>query len=218
MQKLISAVLLRERVLIFLDMVTGLRRGELAGLKWADIDFLKLQIDVSRSVVDQHVGRCKTEISQKPVPIDEYIAADLLEWYRQTPYHAPTDWVFATDSNRAGGKRGKQPLWLCKGDGLSHPTDGARKLGIQKRIGWHTFRRTYSSILKDNGEDVKVVQELLRHASAKMTLDVYAQALTLDQAGGATQGRVDDPGEISAPFARKWMDQGQKETGVRLTT
>jgi integrase len=54
----------------------------------------------------------------------------------------------------------------------------ARKLGIQKRIGWHTFRRTYSSILKDNGEDVKVVQELLRHASTKVTLDVYAQALT----------------------------------------
>ena len=54
----------------------------------------------------------------------------------------------------------------------------SRKLGITKRIGWHTFRRTYSSILQDNGEDVKVVQELLRHASTKVTLDVYAQALT----------------------------------------
>lgn len=102
MQKLISAVRLRERVLIFLDMVTGLRRGELAGLKWSDVDFLNLQINVSRSVVDRHVGKCKTEVSQKPVPIDEYIAADLLEWYRHTPYHAPADWVFATDSNRAG--------------------------------------------------------------------------------------------------------------------
>jgi hypothetical protein len=38
----------------------------------------------------------------------------------------------------------------------------AKKLGITKRIGWHTFRRTYSSILQGNGEDVKVVQELLR--------------------------------------------------------
>jgi integrase len=54
----------------------------------------------------------------------------------------------------------------------------AKKLGITKRISWHTFRRTYSSILQDNGEDVKVVQELLRHASTKVTLDVYAQALT----------------------------------------
>ena len=177
MQKLIAAVRLRERVLLFLDMVTGLRRGELAGLKWEDVDFLNLQINVNRSVVDQHVGKCKTEVSQKPVPIDEYIAADLLEWYRQTPYHAPTDWVFATDSNRAGAKRGKQPLWLCKVMGY-HIQPMARKLGITKRIGWHTFRRTYSSILQDNGEDVKVVQELLRHASTKVTLDVYAQALT----------------------------------------
>lgn len=63
------------RVLIFLDMVTGLRRGEPARLKWAYIDFLNLQINVSRSVVDQHVGKYKTEVSQKPVPIDEYIAA-----------------------------------------------------------------------------------------------------------------------------------------------
>jgi integrase len=177
MQMLIASVRLRERVLLFLDMVTGLRRSELAGLKWEDVDFLDLHINVTRSVVDQHVGKCKTEVSQKPVPIDEWIAADLLEWYRQTPYHAPTDWVFATDSNRAGAKRGKQPLWLCKVMGY-HVQPMARKLGITKRIGWHTFRRTYSSILQDNGEDVKVVQELLRHASTKVTLDVYAQALT----------------------------------------
>ena len=177
MQKLISAVPLRERVLIFLDMVTGLRRGELAGLKWEDIDFLNLQINVSRSVVEQHVGKCKTEVSQKPVPIDQYIAQDLLEWYRHTPYRAPGDWVFATDSNRAGKRRGKQPLWLCKIMGY-HILPAAKNLGIEKRIGWHTFRRTYSTLLKDNGEDVKVVQELLRHSSTKMTLDVYAQALT----------------------------------------
>jgi integrase len=59
-----------------------------------------------------------------------------------------------------------------------HIQPAAKKLSIEKRIGWHTFRRTYSTLLKDNGEDVKVVQELLRHSSTKMTLDVYAQALT----------------------------------------
>jgi hypothetical protein len=36
-------------------------------------------------------------------------------------------------------------------------------------------------MLKTNGEDVKVVQELLRHASARITLDVYAQAVTPDK-------------------------------------
>jgi integrase len=124
---------------------------------------------------DQHVGKC--EVSQKTVPIDEYIAADLMEWYRETPYRAPTDWVFAADSNRPGRKRGKQPIWLCTVMSY-HIQPIAKKLGITKRISWHTFRRTYSSILQDNGEDVKVVQELLRHASTRVTLDVYAQALT----------------------------------------
>ena len=176
MQMLIASVRLRERVLLFLDMVTGLRRSELAGLKWEDVDFLDLHINVTRSVVDQHVGKCKTEVSQKPVPIDEWIAADLLEWYRQTPYRAPTDWVFATDSNRAGAKRGKQPLWLCKVMGY-HIQPVARKLGIKKRIGWHTFRHTFSPLIKSLGVDAKVVQELLRHASFKTTMDGYTQAL-----------------------------------------
>ena len=46
----------------------------------------------------------------------------------------------------------------------------------QVRVSWHTFRHTYSTLLKANGEDVKVVQELLRHGSSRITLDVYTQA------------------------------------------
>lgn len=39
-------------------------------------------------------------------------------------------------------------------------------------------RHTFTTLLKANGEDVKVVQELLRHATVKVTLAVYAQAVT----------------------------------------
>jgi integrase len=53
----------------------------------------------------------------------------------------------------------------------------ARKLGIGN-INWHTFRHTYSTLLRANREDPKVVQELLRHSSIKVTMDVYTQALT----------------------------------------
>ena len=67
-QAIISKLQLRERVMLFLDMVTGLRRGELTGLKWQDIDFENLQIDVQRSVVDQVVGRWKTEHRKSPYP------------------------------------------------------------------------------------------------------------------------------------------------------
>jgi site-specific recombinase XerD len=54
----------------------------------------------------------------------------------------------------------------------------ARKVGIHKRIGWHTFRHTFGTLLKANGEDVKTVQELLRHATSRITLEVYTQAVT----------------------------------------
>jgi len=49
-------------------------------------------------------------------------------------------------------------------------------LVIDRRVSGHTFRRTYSTLLHANGEDVKRVQELLRHGSIKVTLDIYAQA------------------------------------------
>lgn len=58
----------------------------------------------------------------------------------------------------------------------SHIDPVVRNLGIRKRVGWHTFRRTYAALLMANGEDVKVVQELLHHGSSRVTLDIYAQA------------------------------------------
>jgi integrase len=52
-----------------------------------------------------------------------------------------------------------------------------RKTELQKRLGWHTFRHTYSTMLKSVGADIKVMQELLRHASVRCTLDTYTQAI-----------------------------------------
>ena len=54
----------------------------------------------------------------------------------------------------------------------------ALRLGITKRIGWHTFRHSYSTLLKASGADIKAMQELLRHASTRVTLDTYTQAVT----------------------------------------
>jgi len=104
----------RERILVWLDMTSGLRRDELAGLRWEDISFQDLEIMAQRSVVDQVVGPVKTEASKRPIPIDPAIAEDLLAWYRTTKYNRPEDYLFATDSPRTGKKRGKQPVWLSR--------------------------------------------------------------------------------------------------------
>jgi integrase len=177
MHLLLGALGIRERAMVFLDMPSGLRRGELAGLKWGDFDFKNLHVSVTRSLVDQHVGPVKTEASRKLMPIDDYVAHDLLAWYEVTPYKKPSDYVWATDANCAGAKRGKQPVWLSTVM-RDYIQPAAREVGINKRMSWHTFRHTFSTLLKGNGEAVKVVQELLRHSTAKMTLDAYTQALS----------------------------------------
>ena len=49
-------------------------------------------------------------------------------------------------------------------------------MGIE-RLGWHAFRNTYSSLLNEYGTDVKVQQELLRHADIRTTLNIYTPAV-----------------------------------------
>jgi hypothetical protein len=118
---------------------SGLRRGELAGLKWEDFDFNKLHVTVTGSLVDHHVGPVKTETSRKLIPNDEFVARELLAWHAVTPYKKPSDYVWATHANRACAKRGKQPVWLSTVvRDYIQPT--ARKLDIQKKMSWHTFR------------------------------------------------------------------------------
>jgi integrase len=139
-------------------------------------DFAKKQMDVSRSVVEMVVGDVKTEASKKAVPLDDFMIEELLAWYSITPYKKGEHWVFSSDSHRAGVKRGKQPYWPSTI--MRHFIQPvAKQLGIGN-ISWHTFRHTYSTLLHANGEDPKVVQELLRHSSIKLTMDVYTQAVT----------------------------------------
>jgi hypothetical protein len=66
----------------------------------------------------------------------------------------------------------------------------ARKVGINKNIVWHTFRHSFGTILKANGEDVKTVQELLRHANSRITLDVYTRRS--HRKPSLTLGRLED--------------------------
>jgi len=179
-RRLEAALGLRERVLLCLALSLGLRRGELAGLRWHDIDFEQLTITVQRSVVDQIVGRVKTEASQRPLPMDPRIAMLLADWRSVSKYVHSQDYVFATDSNRAGHKRGTQPVSLAK-IMQYHIQPAARAVGLRKKIGWHTLRHSLATSLHHNGEEIKVVQELLRHASCKITLDIYAQAVSADK-------------------------------------
>lgn len=172
LRKLLAELRNPALAVVFLTSATGLRISEALGLKWSDMDFSSGAINLTRTVVHQHVGEMKTEASQKPVPMDGDLACVLQYWRTQTWYRQPTDWVFASPK-----MQGKQPYWpetLLR----CYVQPAAKRVGITKRIGWHSFRRTFATLLKGTGEDVKTVQELMRHANSRLTLDIYAQALT----------------------------------------
>ena len=171
-QQLLDALALRERTLELLDVGTGLRMSELFGLKWKDVDFDAYEISVVRSIVMQVTGPCKIEASQKPIPLDPHLAETLRAWRQHVRYNRPEDWVFANPR-----MKGRQPYW---GQAIMRKAIRpiAIRVGITKRIGWHTFRHTYSTLLRAARVDIKVMQELLRHASSRVTMDTYTQAVT----------------------------------------
>ena len=86
----VGALLLELRdpfyTLILLASVTGLRRGELFGLKWEDVDFEAAEIRVVRSLVDQVEGPPKTLASRRPLPMSEALAESLRNWRTLTRY------------------------------------------------------------------------------------------------------------------------------------
>jgi integrase len=178
---LLSALPDPFRSMVFVAAATGLRRGEFIGLKWEDIDFEAGLIHPRRSVVNQNIGKLKTVASAKPVALDPDLSKALIELKARSRFDRPDDWVFASPVSA-----GQKPYWP---DMVLNRRvrPAATKLEIKKRFGWHSFRHTYASLLKSSGADVKVVQESLRHANGRITMDLYTQALSEDKRTAQTK-------------------------------
>jgi integrase len=160
------------RTMVILAGCMGLSRSELTGLKWSDFNWTDKSLTVRRGVVHNHVGDTKTYARKKPVPMAVELIEILQQWRGLTAYGSETDWVFASPF-----MKGTQPVWP---DSLLKQIvkPAAKEAGITKRVGWHTFRHSFSTLLRANGTDVKVQQELLRHSNIQTTLNVYTQAVT----------------------------------------
>src|SRR5215831_2639110 len=171
LRRLLAALQNRERLMVLLDFGTGLRRSELSGLKWSDISFEDKALTPSRSIVAQHVGDVKTEASGKAIPLDDTLIEELLLWRAETPYADDGNYVFASTK-----RKGKQPYWMSKIMQI-YIKPVAAKLAIPLK-GWHTLRHSYTTLLRQNGNDPKVVQDLLRHASYQVTANIYDSAVS----------------------------------------
>ncbi|MGC0771322.1 MAG: tyrosine-type recombinase/integrase, partial [Candidatus Acidiferrum sp.] len=81
--------------------------------------------------------------------------------------------------------QGSEWVFPSKRTGMpSHPWSAQRRWLIRAgekagvgRLGWHSFRHTYSTLLNEYGTDIKVQQELLRHADIRTTMNIYTRAV-----------------------------------------
>jgi len=103
---LVDKLRIRERTLVLLAVSTGLPQSELFGLKWGDIDFTEGHMHVTRSIVYGVEGPCKTEASQKPVPVHSILVEALLQWRKAVRCASADAWIFASKRYR-----GRRPYW-----------------------------------------------------------------------------------------------------------
>jgi integrase len=157
------------RTMCIVAMCLGLRVSEILGLRWNDIDWEGLQLAVRHAYVYGIQGDVKTQASHRWMPLDRLLA-ERLRQHKATlaPLAKSDDWIFANPETGKPYWPGRiQENWLVP---------AAKKTGIGQ-IGWHTFRHSHSTLLHALGVDLKVQQELLRHADVRTTMNIYTQAV-----------------------------------------
>jgi integrase len=170
-QALLLELSQRERLMVLLDAITGLRRGELIALRWRDIDLVLKQANVTHSVWRNVEGDTKTEASRKPVPLPALVVEELKKWREASIYRSDDDYLFPSIA-----KNGKQPIspdMILR----RHIRPALERIGVTKKIGWHSLRHGLATMLRQQGVDLKTAQELLRHANSRITLEIYQQAV-----------------------------------------
>ena len=127
------------RTMVLIAASLGLRASEIMGLQWSDFDWENHTVLIRRGVVNGRIGDTKTEASRKALPLDSPLADALLQLRSsQTPHTRPDDWVFG---NRFERPRSQQDILR------RHIKPAALRAGLGK-IGWHTFRHSYSTLLR----------------------------------------------------------------------
>jgi hypothetical protein len=86
-------------------------------------------------------------------------------------------------------------------------------MGVTKKIGWHGFRHGFSNLLRENRVDVKVAQELLRHANSRITLDIYQRIVDGRTKGSSRVGFLGF-GRGSNPSDPKTPEIGSERRGL----
>ena len=152
--------------LYYIDLTTGLRRGELLGLKWSDIDLEKGDLRVQRQIgrIDGKIIEMplKTKNAYRTLPLSADAIDVLMQQRRKT---GNSEWVFPSPT---GGPMSP--------DSVLHMLHRVLKRAGLPKVRFHDLRHTFAMLSLKSGVDVKTLSGALGHYSAGFTLNTYTHA------------------------------------------
>ena len=175
----------RFHAALWVSANTGMRRGELLGLHWGDVDLDSARLSVSRSLIavgyELHESRGKTRTSRRCIDLDRRTVEVLSQWRLRRAKENPS--LDQTDEDA---------YVFAKPDGApTHPhllSDAFNKLVRRSglpRIRLHDLRHTHATLLLKAGVPIKVVSERLGHSTPGFTMATYQHVLPGMQAEAA---------------------------------
>ena len=156
----------KYKILFRLAIFSGARQGELLGLKWSDVDWIKNQVHIQRTFNNQAWYDVKTKTSNRKIDLGPVTITELKKWKLACPKNK-LDLIFP---NKAG-----QPI--NNSNMRYRYFDPALKAAGLLKIRFHDLRHTYASLLIEQGENIKYIQSQLGHSSPTVTWNVYAHLM-----------------------------------------
>ena len=151
----------------YLELTTGLRRGELLALLWTDLDVENRTISITKQVTrtkgELVVSQPKTHNSIRVLPVSQQAVDLLVEEHKK---HPGNPYMFP--SPKTGG--------MFDPDSFRHTHEKILKSIGAEHIRFHDLRHTFATLSLKNGVDVKTLSSTLGHYSAGFTLSTYTHA------------------------------------------
>lgn len=170
---------------VFIDMLTGLRIGELCGLRWCDVDLENGFIIVNHQLIHDKrlkvlvLADLKTSSSHRTITIPK-ILINYLKELKEQRNASKNDYVVLDRKDFKYTPRSLSMNFTKKVSKFALPIDEVENKDNYmqlKQISFHGLRHTHATILIANGENIKVVSERLGHTDIRMTLNTYTHVL-----------------------------------------
>lgn len=166
----------KSKTLFMVAVMTGMRQGEILGLKWDDIDWIAGQAQIKRTFNYKRFYEPKSKTSKRKIDLAPQLIAQLKKWQLASPPNK-LDLVF---SNGEGKPINDSNL-------RSRIFDPALKKAKIPKIRFHDLRHCYASLLIDQGESPKYIQAQMGHSSINVTFDIYGHLMKDSNQEAATR-------------------------------